>query len=576
MGKVLAILLLILWATVALLPGSAGVAAEGTGWSARQNISNNQGNSQFPSIAVDTQGNLYVVWQDYTVGNSGLLYSTRSVGDANWSAPQSIPGTSATPGDPRIAVDHQGSLHVVWQDSIGGESGIFWALRSSDGSWSAPQKITGSSANSSAPDIAVDAQGNPQVVWKEELTHGNAGIMYATRSGETDWLTQSISDNSGGSGFPSIAVDGEGNLHVVWQDSLQITGGYLDILYATKPSDGDWSPPLNISNSQRPSTRPRIAVDGENNPHVVWEETYDEYATDIRPQYNTRSGGNWLAQPENILPSSTEGIMFCHPDIAVDPAGKPQVVWYDNTRQTTDGYPIWSIGYATRQDNGEWLTWPNISLNSLVATEATIAVDASGNAHVVWQQSTTQGDIDVVYSTLLTSAPDKPSNSSPQDGATDVSLTPTLQSSAFSDPESADSHHASQWQVTTTSGDYSSPVFDSGTDTSNLTQIPIPSGKLEYDTTYYWHVRYQDSHSNWSSYSDETSFTTTTSGGQPSTTNGHSSWLTPPVIGGIAAGVVVLAVVSWLLFRRRPPAPGQGQATNNGAGQGEGGATTAG
>ena len=311
---------------------------------------------------------------------------------------------------------------------------------------------------------------------------------------------------------------------------------------------------------------------------MVWEDTYDadEYATDIRPQYNTRSGGNWLAQPENILPSSTEGITFWHPDIAVDPAGKPQVVWHDDTRQTTDGYPIWSIGYAVRQDNGEWLTWLNISLNSLGASEASIAVYASGNAHVVWQQSTTQVDIDVVYSTLLTSAPDKPGNSSPQDGATDVSLTPTLQSSAFSDPESADSHHASQWQVTTTSGDYSSPLFDSGADTSNLTQISIPSDTLAYNTTYCWHVRYQDSHSNWSSYSDETSFTTTTGGGQPPTTNGHSSWLTPPVIGGIAAGVVVLAVVSWLLFRRRPPAPGEGQAPNNGAGQGEGGATTAG
>ncbi|MCX5990946.1 MAG: hypothetical protein NTZ04_01225 [Chloroflexi bacterium] len=559
MGKVLAILLLALWATVGLLPGSAGFAAQGTVWSIPQNISNNHGNSQVPSIAVDGQENLYVVWKDDTTGSSGLLCSTRSVSDADWSAPQSIPGTSAAPGDPRIAVDHQGSLHVVWEDSIGGESAIFWALRSSDGSWSAPQKITGSSDNSSAPDIAVDAQGNPQVVWKEELTRGNAGIKYAARSGQADWLTQNISNNQGGSDSPSIAIDGEGNLHVVWQDSsLQITGGYLDILYAAKPSDGGWSAPVNISNSQRPSAHPRIAVDGENNPHVVWEDTYDEYATDIRPQYNTRSGGSWLAQPENILPSSTEGIMFCHPDIALDPAGKPQVVWYDNTRQTTDGYPIWSIGYDIRQDNGEWFTWPNISLNSLVATEASIAIDASGNAHVVWQQSTTQGDIDIAYSTLPTSAPDKPSNSSPQDGATDVSLTPTLQSSAFSDPESTDSHHASQWQVTTTRGDYSSPVFNSGADTSNLTQISIPSDTLAYNTTYCWHVRYQDSYGNWSSYSDETSFTTTTSGQQPPATNGHSSWLTPPVIGGIAAGVVALAVVSWLLFRRRPKAGTEG------------------
>jgi hypothetical protein len=560
LGKALAILLLVLWAAVAWLPGSTGVAAEGTGWSARQNISNNSGNSQYPDIAVDSQGTVYVVWQDDTVGGSGLLYSTLSAGDGNWSTPQSISGTSSISASPRIAVDQQGSLHVVWQDSIGGEPGIYWAVRSSDGSWSTPQQITGTSANSSAPDVAVDAQGNPHVVWEEELAEGNTDIIYATKSDESDWLTQNISNDHEGSASPSIAIDDQGNLHVVWQgDPLQITGGYLDILYTAKPSNGDWSAPVDISHNQRPSAHARIAVDGEGNPHVVWEETYDEYATDIRPRYNTKSGGNWLAQPENILPSSTEGIMFCHPDIAVDPTtGNPQVVWYDNTRQTGEGYPLWSIGYAARQDNGEWLTWVNISLNSLVATEPSIAIDASGHTHVAWQQSTTQGDIDIAYSSLVTSAPDKPANTSPHDGATNVSLTTTLQSSAFSDPESADSHHASQWQVTTTSGDYSSPVFDSGTDTSDLVQIAIPSGKLQYNTTYCWHVRYQDSHGTRSSYSDETSFTTTTGGGNPSNTNGHSSSSTPAIVGGILGGVVVLGVVSWLLFRKRPPAPGEG------------------
>ncbi len=104
--------------------------------------------------------------------------------------------------------------------------------------------------------------------------------------------------------------------------------------------------------------------------------------------------------------------------------------------------------------------------------------------------------------------PTQPSNQSPVNGATGVSLTPTLKSSAFSDPDSGDTHTASQWQITTTSGDYSSPVFDSGEDDSNKTQITVPSGKLSYDTTYYWRVRHQDNHGNWSEYSTETSFTT--------------------------------------------------------------------
>ncbi|MCX5991283.1 MAG: PKD domain-containing protein [Chloroflexi bacterium] len=105
-------------------------------------------------------------------------------------------------------------------------------------------------------------------------------------------------------------------------------------------------------------------------------------------------------------------------------------------------------------------------------------------------------------------SPKQPSNVSPANGATGVSLTTTLQSSASSDPDAGDTHAASQWQVRTSSGSYSSPAFGSGSDTSNLTSITVPSGKLTYSTTYYWHVRYQDNQGDWSDWSAETTFIT--------------------------------------------------------------------
>jgi hypothetical protein len=89
-----------------------------------------------------------------------------------------------------------------------------------------------------------------------------------------------------------------------------------------------------------------------------------------------------------------------------------------------------------------------------------------------------------------------------------VSLSPTLLSSDFSDPDAFDSPAASQWRVTATAGDYSSPVFDSGTDNTNLIQVTVPSGNLKSNTTYYWQVRHQDSHGEWSAWSEEASFKT--------------------------------------------------------------------
>jgi internalin A len=103
--------------------------------------------------------------------------------------------------------------------------------------------------------------------------------------------------------------------------------------------------------------------------------------------------------------------------------------------------------------------------------------------------------------------PSEPTNVSPANGTTGVTLTPVLQSSAFSDPDFGDAHTASQWQITATSGDYSGPVFDSGPDAASLTSVYVPSGVLEYSTTYYWRVRHQDNRRDWSEWSAETSFT---------------------------------------------------------------------
>lgn len=107
----------------------------------------------------------------------------------------------------------------------------------------------------------------------------------------------------------------------------------------------------------------------------------------------------------------------------------------------------------------------------------------------------------------ISEEPDTPTNSTPTNEATNQNVILEFTASTYVSPCFA-THTASQWQITTTSGDYSSPTFDSGTDTSNLEAMITSSGDIDYEITYYWHVRYYDSNGNWSSYSSETAFTT--------------------------------------------------------------------
>ena len=121
----------------------------------------------------------------------------------------------------------------------------------------------------------------------------------------------------------------------------------------------------------------------------------------------------------------------------------------------------------------------------------------------------TGGRVNAYKAVTYNTAPNRPSNTSPSNGQTGISLTPTLTASSYSDPE-GDGHSASQWQITTVQGDYSSPIWDSG-ETTPTTSISILPNILTYSTTYYWRVRYKDNYiggSKWSNWSTETSFTT--------------------------------------------------------------------
>lgn len=102
--------------------------------------------------------------------------------------------------------------------------------------------------------------------------------------------------------------------------------------------------------------------------------------------------------------------------------------------------------------------------------------------------------------------PNKPTDLSFKISKKIISTSQYLTAGQFSDPDN-DTHRASEWQITKNSGDYSSPLFDSGatTDKKSLTQIKLSQNLSSGN--YYFRVRYQDSVGAWSLWSDECSFT---------------------------------------------------------------------
>ncbi len=106
----------------------------------------------------------------------------------------------------------------------------------------------------------------------------------------------------------------------------------------------------------------------------------------------------------------------------------------------------------------------------------------------------------------VTQAPNQPSLTEPEDGTTGTSRTPMLKTGAFSDLDEGERHYMTQWQVSTLS-DFSSLVLDI-ISMEHLTSLPVPLLMLLENTTYYWRVRFYDSNSFASEWSETFSFTT--------------------------------------------------------------------
>src|SRR6266576_211270 len=108
----------------------SAMAAQGqVAFSPPLNMSNNAGNSQNPQMAVDSKGNIYVVWLDNSPGNNSVFFSRSLDEGATFSSPLNL---SNNPGGsvlfPQVAIDSTtGNIYAAWFDSNSGSPGIIFS-----------------------------------------------------------------------------------------------------------------------------------------------------------------------------------------------------------------------------------------------------------------------------------------------------------------------------------------------------------------------------------------------------------------------------------------------------------------
>ncbi len=315
---------------------------------------------------------------------------------------------------PEIAIDSKNNIHLVWEEWTGGYDIHYSMWNYQTKTWSAAENIAPLSGVAERPAIAIDDNDNIHVVWNDDYNYyGTAGtdqdIIYSMKAADSNtWSDVEIvsTEGIGFSVYPTMDIDGSGNLHVVWYDTSDIlsSGIDYDVFYKKWDSSSSTWGALELVSTESDdlSSIPEVCVTDDGYAFVAWndETDYDSCGVDRDIFFKRRSpSGTW---------SSTEVISWLATDLSeqvnidCEDNGRIHIVWNDFTDMKDSG-PDYDVFYCLYDPNlASWLDPEVVSqVSTMSSSYPSINVDVKGDIHIVWHDITPYGgsgsDYDVLY-----------------------------------------------------------------------------------------------------------------------------------------------------------------------------------
>lgn len=282
------------------------------------------GEAQVPVIAVDQDGVIYVAWEGEASGRRAIFFSRSPDGGATFAPPASLSERRGDSKLPAIAAHGKGVVYLAWQDSAGPGRQILFR-RSTDGgkAFDAPLPLAPHAVGTRAPTIGVEGEKAVVVVWQGTV-QGKPGMVLArsTDGGRTFFAPRLSVSGIRERHAPAVAT-AEGEIYLVWRDRV---AGQWEIVFARSSDGGQtFSPPLNVSRTPGLANAPAVSASGRGKITVAWQD--DRTGT---PQiFLARSGdaGVTFSPPANV--SRTSG--FAHLPALAAGRGRTFLAWHDNS-----------------------------------------------------------------------------------------------------------------------------------------------------------------------------------------------------------------------------------------------------
>jgi len=346
--------------------------------------------SEFPSLCVDSAGNLHLVYLAYTL-LSHIRYKTWSPA-TGWQPSVIIStGTGDKQNPPSCAATPDGHIHVVWDELYNGHYEIFYREKIS-GVWQPPIKIsdTTNMTDKGAATIAGGRDNSIYCAWKGEhpvlgwthiyYRHRIGGVWQASPTDVSSGLYSDQCDYVGDPYGPSIAVDNSNVVHIVWYGGEQADNYYYRVYYRRRHPTSGWLAIDTIAGANQPDDfdrfAPQITIDRQQNARVVWFG--EDYWTDgwLHLWHKKRTPAGWLAT-EELSGEYPEGDLY-NPHIANDTLGL-HLIWFDDRYESEEIFRM--VSYPQDVEIKEIISPPVFC--SLASYQPKVVIRNSGEEEIL-------------------------------------------------------------------------------------------------------------------------------------------------------------------------------------------------
>jgi len=345
-----------------------------------------------PRFDIDSQGNRYTVWKDFRDEISYKLYSQKNnaLGLNQWTDDLLI-SNHDNQLNPDISLGEDNNLYIGWNDNSLGNQDLYLAKISTDGvlAWS-EIKINTQSDNSEQTNIKLKTNnntGNTEVtaIWQDNRNTNLDIFMQRFDSSHNPLLSNEVKVNTNSDSADQyeavLDIDTNNNIFIAWTDERNSNKDIYAQKYNLNGS-AQWPSDLKINTNTDLSDQfsPSIAIDKENNIYISWTDERDGDQNIYMQKFN--SNGDILLPSDVKINSNSDISKQSNPNMTIDDEGNVFIIWTDERNGDQD---IYAQKYAS---STFWTTdlRINIDIGGFSQLNSDLDINpVNKNAVAVWQ-----------------------------------------------------------------------------------------------------------------------------------------------------------------------------------------------